>query len=535
MARSSTSRCSFINFISLFCLIDFAISTHGTEGQNNHSGNWLNHGGDLYNRRYAEKETRISPSTAFRLRLKWRFYSGGDISATPAILDEIVYFPSWNGNIYAVKAADGSLVWKKNLQALTGLNATISLTNDTFVRSRTTPIIAEDKLIIPIYGPAYVIAVKRATGQLIWKRQLDKHPAAIITMSGTYYRKALYIGVSSLEETYSIEDCCTFRGSFAKLDTHTGTIYWQTYMLPDNNGERGRYAGAALWGSSPSIDARRNHVYIATGNLYSVPEDVEECQERQNNQTVPTHPEECVSPDVHFNSMLALDMKSGKIRWYKQIGGYDVWFFACNNLSTPNCPPGPNPDADFGEAPMMLTIILNNTKLDIVVAVQKSGFTWALNRSSGDIVWSTEAGPGGTMGGGTWGAATDTRRIYTNIANSDKKNFTLLPSNKVTTGGGWVALDPVTGRILWSTAVPYNATTNPVTVANGVVFAGSTYGTGPVYAIDAATGQILWSYETGASVYGGFSVSRGCAYVGHGYRMIPFFTAGSYLHAFCVY
>lgn len=154
-------------------------------------GNWVNHGGDLYNRRYAQQETRISPTTASSLRLKWRFYTGGDVSATPAVYDGTVYFPSWNGYIYAVKAVTGALVWKKDLKMLTGHNETISvlLTNSTSLISRTTPTVADNMLIIPTYGPAYVVAVNRATGQLIWKTQLDRHPAAVVTMSGTYHRR----------------------------------------------------------------------------------------------------------------------------------------------------------------------------------------------------------------------------------------------------------------------------------------------------------------------------------------------------------
>ena len=62
---------------------------------------------------------------------------------------------------------------------------------------------------------------------------------------------------------------------------------------------------------------------------------------------------------------------------------------ACSNLSTPNCPPGPNLDADFGEAPLMLRIKRNKTKLDIVAAIQKSGFAWALDRNNGSPIWST--------------------------------------------------------------------------------------------------------------------------------------------------
>ncbi|XP_017974359.1 PREDICTED: polyvinylalcohol dehydrogenase [Theobroma cacao] len=504
------------------------------------SQNWLNHGGDLYNRRYAEKETRISPETVSRLRLKWEFYAGKDITATPAIFNGILYFPSWNGNIYAVEAADGSLVWEKNLHELTGLTGTGFLINVNWTVARATPTIADDLLIIGISGPAIVIAVERLTGELVWSTQLDNHATGVITMSGTYYKGYFYVGTSSQEESLSIEQCCTFRGSFAKLDALSGRVLWQTFTLPENFGQKGEYAGGAIWGSSPSIDITRNLVYIGTGNLYSAPLRIRQCQEAENNQTVPTSPDKCIEPENHSNSILALDLDTGTIKWYRQLGGYDVWFFACNNLSTPNCPPGPNPDADFAEAPMMLSINVNGTKQDIIVAVQKSGFAWALNRDNGSPIWSTEAGPGGSAGGGTWGAATDKKKIYTNIANSQFKNFTLRPSTTNTTAGGWVAMDADNGEILWSTADPSNATASgPVTIANGVLFSGSTYKQGPIYAIDAENGKILWSYDTGATVYGGMSVSNGCIYVGSGYKVsfgavIPSFSAGTSLFAFCM-
>ncbi|KAF6150283.1 hypothetical protein GIB67_033982 [Kingdonia uniflora] len=506
----------------------------------NAGADWINHGGDLQNRRYAEKEVKISPKTVSKLELKWEFFSGRDITATPAIYDETIYFPSWNGYIYAVKAKDASLVWEKNLGELTGLTATGFIIGVNVTVSRATPTIAGDLLIIGIYGPAIVIAVERKTGKLVWSTQLDNHKASLITMSGTVYNRGFYVGTSSLEEGVSLEECCTFRGSMAKLHVRTGKILWQTFTLPDNDGNLGEYAGAAIWGSSPAIDVQRNLVYIATGNLYSAPVRVLECQEKQNNQTVPTHPDQCVEPDNHENSVLAFDMKTGNIKWYKQLGGYDIWFLACRDSSTPGCPPGPNPDADFGEAPMILSIVVNGTKRDIVSVVQKSGIAWALNRDNGDIIWSTEAGPGGISGGGTWGAATDNCNIYTNIANSEATNFTLAPSTKTTTTGAWVAMDANTGKILWSTANLRNATVSgPVTVANNVLFGGSDDPKGAIYAINVKTGKILWTRNTGATVHGGMSVSDGCIYVGNGYKLnigsfTPSFTAGTSLYAFCI-
>lgn len=103
-----------------------------------------------------------------------------------------------------------------------------------------------------------------------------------------------------------------------------------------------------------------------------------------------------------------------------------------------------------------------------------------------------------------------------------------------------MALEASSGKILWSIANPSNATANgPVTVANGIVFVGSTNTIkGPIYAINGKTGEIVWSYETGSTVFGGMSVSDGCIYFGNGYKigfgLLGNFSSGTSLFAFCV-
>lgn len=518
----------------LFFFLFYASSVCGLPSE------WINHGGGLGNWRNAPNETLISAASASTLVQRWKFTAGLDITATPAISNGVLYFPSWNGNLYAVTAENGQLVWEKNLTQLLGINGTGFIRNVNVTVARASPSIAGDLLIVGLYGPAVLFAVKRDSGNLVWSTKLDSHPRGLITLSGTAYNDAFYVGVSSSEESLPITECCTFIGSFVKLEVSSGKILWQTYMLPDNGGKLGNYSGVAVWGSSPSIDVKRNSVYIATGNLYTAPPDIEACQEAQNNKTVPDSPNPCIVPDNHLNSMMSLDMDTGKIKWSTQLGGYDAWFNACKNLSTPNCPPGPNPDADFGEAPMFLSVEVNGTLKDIVVAGQKTGDVWALDCDDGSIVWGTVAGPGGPGGGGNFGMATDGERVYTNIVNNKNLNFTLVPKGGVTLGGGWVGMNASTGKILWSTADPANGTNyGPVTVANGVVFAGSVNGTGPVYALDASSGEILWQASTNGTVYGGFAVSDGCAFIGSGYSVNSgggkkTFTKGDSLFAYCV-
>ncbi|XP_059278301.1 uncharacterized protein LOC132032655 [Lycium ferocissimum] len=504
------------------------------------SAEWLNHGGDITNRRSAIGEVLISPRTINRLKLRWKFLAGFDVTATPAVANGVVYFSSWNGNLYAVNAINGGLIWQQNLTRLTGLPPPGRAMNLTV--SRATPVVGDDLLLVGIYGPAVVIAVRRLTGSLVWSTLLDPRPLALITQSGTVHLGGYYVGVSSLEVQLPASQCCTFRGSLVKLNVRTGAILWQTYTLPDNGGKLGGYSGAAIWGSSPAIDVARGFVYVGTGNLYIAPQEVLRCQAEQNNRTTPPAvPDQCFGEDVHFDSILALDVDSGEIAWATQLGGYDVFYFTCLIPNNPDCPTGPNLDADFGEAPMLLTIFSNGRLRDVVVAVQKSGFAWALDRNTGHIVWSKKAGPGSLEGGGIWGAATDGRRVYTNIVNGNRVPFTLAPSTQTTTAGGWVAMDANTGQILWTTANPSNDTSpGPVTIVNGVLFAGSVAPNGPLYAMDASTGKILWTFNTGATIYGGVSVSYGCVYVGHGYsvglaRFHPTWTSGTSLFAFCIW
>ncbi|PIN25332.1 Polyvinyl alcohol dehydrogenase (cytochrome) [Handroanthus impetiginosus] len=504
----------------------------------NANAEWFTHGGDITNRRNGIGGT-INPISvrAGLLRQRWKFLAGFDITATPSVAGRVVYFPSWNGNLYAVDAGNGRLIWKQSLGQLTGIPPTGRYVNVTV--SRSTPVVAGDLLLVGIYGPAYVVAVRRATGQLVWTSLLDPGPLSLITQSGTFYNglvhiempyntmflrqaRAFYVGVSSLEELLPAGQCCTFRGSMVKLDVRTGKILWQTYTLPDNGGRLGGYSGAAIWGSSPAVDIVRGCVYVGTGNLYIAPADVLECQARQNNRTTPpSSPDQCFGPDVHFDSLLSFDINTGKIVWAKQLGGYDVFYFTCLVPNNPDCPTGPNLDADFGEAPMLLRIVSNGRLRDVVVAKRK-------------------AGPGSLEGGGVWGAATDGTRIYTNIVNGDNLPFTLKPSNKTTTAGGWVAMDANTGKILWTTTDPRNDTAHgPVTIVSGVLFARSVAPSGPVYAMDARTGAIIWSFDTGATVYGGASTSYGCIYIGHGYsiglaRFHPTWNSGKYVFAFCI-
>ncbi len=126
-----------------------------------------------------------------------------------------------------------------------------------------------------------------------------------------------------------------------------------------------------------------------------MPSDIEQCETNRLKQKNPVVPDPCIKPDDHSESILALDLDNGTIIWSHHLGAYDTWNVYCALVKqpSPNCPPIPGPDADFGEAPLLHTILDDNvhpgSTKDVVIAGQKNGIVWALDHDDGHIVWAT--------------------------------------------------------------------------------------------------------------------------------------------------
>ena len=73
-------------------------------------GGWRMAGRDLDNSRSQPSEREIGRTNVSQLVPKWVFTIGSDVSATPTIAGNTVYFPDWAGNLYAVRANDGQLL-----------------------------------------------------------------------------------------------------------------------------------------------------------------------------------------------------------------------------------------------------------------------------------------------------------------------------------------------------------------------------------------------------------------------------------------
>ena len=473
---------------------------------------WPVAGQNIANTRDQAAETAISPSNVSQLTPAWTVTTAGDVTATPTMTGNVLYFPDMGGMLWAVTST-GQVVWSHTVASYTGIAGDVS---------RDSPAIDGSELITgdgwdanKLNAGAHVFAVNRTTGRLLWSVKVDSDPASIVTGSPTVYNGVAYVGISSYDEGLPSKGCCTFRGAVVALNASTGKILWKAYDVPSNNhggdsNRPGYYSGGAVWGSAPAVDPATGLLYVATGNDYTVPAGV--CQKPGQ-----THCKRPVASD-HFDSILALKLSTGAIAWSYRTEEADVSTGACTTLC--------GPDYDFGSSPNLITTTnpATDASEQLVGAGQKSGFYWALNPSTGKLVWRTRIGPGGGGGGILWGSATDGTRIYAAEADSSRTPYKLKGSGpfsgQTIDSGSWTALDPATGTILWQTPDPQSMPDSGyVSVANGVVYAGSNAATGTnMYGLDASTGTILWSFASGGEVRSGAAIVGAKVYWGSGYR-----------------
>src|SRR3984893_2785553 len=154
-------------------LLVSALSGRG-QSDESQSGQWQIAGQNLSNTRSQPAEHSISPANVNDLSPKWVFTTGGDVSATPTVDGDAVYFPDWGGNLFAVNKNSGRLIWSHKVSDYDGVVGAIA---------RVTPAADDDQLIIgdilnskQTHAGANVIAVDRSTGLLRWITKVDSHP-----------------------------------------------------------------------------------------------------------------------------------------------------------------------------------------------------------------------------------------------------------------------------------------------------------------------------------------------------------------------
>ena len=449
-------------------------------------GDWTTTGIDDASTRF-QRKPGLTTADIPRLKLKWSFSMVG--GGQPTVVGNWLFVTNRNGKFYALDARTGCVHWSV----------------DDLV-ARTTPIVMPSKLspsgwLTIVGGTDRVVRTFDAqTGKEIWRSaQLEAHPISLLTGSPIVAGDKLLVPISSIEEAAAMSktySCCTFRGSLAALDLKTGKQLWKTFVVEEPNKvlrekEGGVKvqgpAGAAIW-SAPAIDRKRGLVYVATGDSYT---DVETTGD---------------------DSVFAIEIATGKIRWHRQVTEHDNFVMGCGPAAASgNCPTPLGPDYDFGSSPIVMTL---KTGKQMLIAGQKSGLVYGMNPDSGEVLWKTTVGAGSALGGVEWGMGADDKNVYVPISDLGRL-FGRGRPGAVEPKPGVYALNPANGAFVWQAPTPqapchYAADKDKPSrciaaqpaapaVIPGAVFEGSLDGWFRAY--DAATGKVIWEYSTTAQTY----------------------------------
>jgi polyvinyl alcohol dehydrogenase (cytochrome) len=459
---------------------------------------WTSVGVDAGSHRF-QRNPGLKAGDVGKLKLKWAFAMPG--GGMPTVIGDWLFTTNRNGRFYALDAKSGCVRY-----VVEG------------VASRTTPMIVKSQ--ISPSGWATFIGLRNRTvrafdaqsGKALWTSPtLDANPVAGITGAPVVAGDQIFVPLTSGEEGAARQPgypCCSFRGSLAALETATGKLQWQTTVIPEplrplRKNEAGTQmqgpAGGAIW-SAPTVDAKRGLVFVATGDSYTD------------------------APTKGADAIVAIEIKTGKIRWSNQVTEADNFIIGCDGAEkAKNCPTPVGPDYDFGASPILFHLAGGK---DVLLSGQKSGMVYGMDPDTGRSLWSRKLGSGSALGGVEWGMAADDKRLYVAIADTINvldeimrpKGVKVLDTPMGPAKPGLSALDPATGKVLWTTPAPkaachyagdrsrdytkgecVRAQSAAPSVMPGVVFSGTMDGW--LRAYDATSGKVLWAYSTTAQTY----------------------------------
>jgi outer membrane protein assembly factor BamB len=427
---------------------------------------WTLENGDLLNTRDV-RNTSISAANVSQLGVAWTMPLTassiyGTYAANPVTSpDGTTFLQDLDSNVFAVDKT-GHVLWKRvyNSQDI-GPNGVDY---------------ADGKL----YGATakFAFALDAETGREVWRnvklvpKQLEKGGGELASGFGIDMQPQVANGVVYLSTAALLGG-----GIVYALDAKSGKALWSfdSVVGPESK----KIIGGGAW-NAPAIGPDGT-VYIGFGNMYQ-PADVGL-----------KHP----GRRLYTDSTVALDGKTGKLEWYFQ--------------AVPN---------DFHDWDMQLSpILVRSGGRTLVLDAGKMGYVYALDASTGELVWKRSVGihnghdhdgelalrhklklkfplnvEPGIVGGVETNMAVADGVVYVpvaNLASEWKTAKTGLGAASFGAGTGeLVALDVATGKVLWDTKLPQMAD-GDATVANDLVF--TTTFDGHLIAFERKTGSIVWN------------------------------------------
>jgi alcohol dehydrogenase (cytochrome c) len=462
---------------------------------------WTSYNGGNTGSRYSTL-TQITKANASSLAPKWMFSlrNTNNLQVTPIVSEGVMYVTSAN-ECYALDAGSGREIWHYQRPRTKGLigNAAGGVNRGASV--------AGDRLFM-VTDHAHVIALNKFTGALLWETEMaDWHQNYNATGAPLPVGNLVVTGTSGGDEGV--------RGFVAAFDQATGKEVWRWWTTP-KRGEPGsetwqgkgiEHPAGTTW-MTGTYDPALDTVYWTVGN--PGPDLIGDDR---------------IGDNLYTDSVVALDAKTGALKWHFQFTPHDVW------------------DYDAEETPALVDATWQGQPRKLLVQANRNGYFYVLDRTNGkflsgwqfvkNVTWASGLDANGRPmrvpnmeptlegkrvcpsldGASNWYSTSfnPATNLYYAQTNDKCGIFTKVPADweagKGFMGGSFApapepaqrllrAIDIRSGKTVWE--LPQTGTVNSwggvLSTAGGVVIFGED--SGALMAADAATGKALWNFPT---------------------------------------
>jgi PQQ-dependent dehydrogenase (methanol/ethanol family) len=490
-----------------------SVSQSMLDGAAKDNKNWLHSNGSYEQTRY-HPASQINAGNVAKMRPAFVFQTGivESMETAPLVVNGVMFLTTSYNHVYAINASTGEQYWHYK-HKIGPVSTYCCGPNNKGVA------ISEGKLYMGTLD-AKLVALDAKSGKMLWETQIaDPELGYSETMAPTVADGKVLIGTNGGE--YGV------RGFVKAYDANSGKLVWTFHTIPEK-GHEGTWAvndatgrnmhrdiaaekaalaknsdfyktlGGGVW-MTPAIDRKTKTAFFVAGNpspdLYGA---------------------ERPGDNLYTNSMIAVDLETGKYKWHFQYIAHDVW------------------DLD-AVSPVILTEAKDKSGKMIPVAIHggKTGHIYVHDRNNGNLIrfsepmvsqeglWSLPTPQGtrmslGANGGVEWSQMAVNPPLRLAFAANLEQPMTYhveasgYPGGKLWLGGAFknvpgeeqfgnvTAVNLDTGKVVWKARTDQPMIGGVLATAGNLVFAGE--GNGWFKAYDAKTGKVLWQYQCGAGV-----------------------------------
>ena len=317
-----------------------------------------------YEMSHYSKVSQINKENVNQLEISWQYHTldTGDFQCNPIIVKGILYGISGAGSVFALNAKTGQENWKfipsetKRFLKVRGVSyweneneSRILCTYDEWLYA----LDAKTGKPIPSFGDSGRVTLRSGLGPTAEGKYLMSRTP------GTVFEDLIVMPTVMMEEPGSAP------GFIQAFNVISGKLEWvfHTIPLPGEFGfdtwpkdvhVKGIVGGANNW-TGMSLDKKRGIIFAPTGS--AGPDFFGGSR---------------VGKNLFANTLLALDVRTGKRIWHYKIVNHDIW------------------DMDLPAPTNLATIVKDGKRIDVVVQLTKTGHVFVLDRESGKPIYPVE-------------------------------------------------------------------------------------------------------------------------------------------------